>query len=184
MDHRDKFIFWWLVGNNKAGICIIVFLISQYAILFFLIGMDFRDFFIFMIRFALANFVLLYQLTSRKGFINTSSSEMAQLLLFNLKNIKCVTLKMKSEAAWQNCSIVVIDLVQTIKDQSFMEFFNTLGRTFSMMCNLGDINFNQSCPPLEYEQISVLYPFGSRICNPDNLVTFLDYAFKLVDTEG
>lgn len=146
--------------------------------------MDFRDFFIFMIRFALANFVLLYQLTSSEGFINGSSSEMTQLLLFNLKNIKCITLKMKSEASWQNRGIAAIDVVQTIKDQSFMEFCNTLGRKFSMMYNLGDINFNESRPPLDYEQISVLHPFGSHICNPDNLVTFLDYAFKLVDTEG
>ncbi|KAH6770616.1 2-oxoglutarate and oxygenase superfamily protein [Perilla frutescens var. hirtella] len=146
-------------------------------------GMDFRDFFIFMIRFALANFVLLYQLTSSKA-INCSSFEMAQLLLFNLKNIKCITLKMKSEAAWQNCGIVVIDLVETIEDQSFMEFCNTLGRTYSKIYNLSDINFNHSQPLLEHEQISVLYPFGSHICNPDNLITFLDYVFELVGTKG
>lgn len=146
--------------------------------------MDFRDFFIFLIRFALANFILLYQLTSSKGFIDTSSSEMAQRLLFNLKSIKCITLKMKSEDGWQNCGIATIHLLETIEDQTFIDFCNTLDRTYTMTCNLSETNLNQSEKLLKHDQLRALYPIDSHIRNPDNLITFLDHAFKLVGTEG
>ncbi|XP_057804465.1 arginine-specific demethylase JMJ20 [Salvia miltiorrhiza] len=147
-------------------------------------GMDFRDFFIFLFRFSLANFLLLYQITSSKGFLHWCSSEAARFLLFNLKSIKCITLQMKSEAGWQNCGFAAIDLVETIEDPAFMDFYNTLGIAYSMMYNFSEIDFSESRNILEHEQISVLYPFGSHICNPDNLITFLGNAFKLVGTEG
>lgn len=151
---------------------------------FVLVGMDFRDFFIFLTRFALANFVLLYQLTSSKGFVDWNSSEEARFLLFNLKNIKCITVEMKSEAGWQNCGIATIDLVETIEDRSFVNFCNTLRRTYSMIYDLSEINFSQSQNLMEHDQISILCPFGSQICSPGNLITFLDHVFKLVGTEG
>lgn len=168
-------------GTNNVHY--LVFLISCSAILF-LVGMDFRDFFIFLIRFALANFVLLYQLTCSKGSIDTSSSEMSQRLLFNLNNIKCITLKMKSEDGWQNCGTATIDLLETIEDRTFIEFCSTLDRTYSMICNLSEINLNQSENLLKHDQLLVVYPFDSHIRNPDNLITFLDHALKLVGTEG
>ncbi|KAK4394792.1 2-oxoglutarate and iron-dependent oxygenase JMJD4 [Sesamum angolense] len=92
-------------------------------------GMDFRDFFVFMIRFAVANLLLLYQLTSDKRNINWNSSEIARHLLFNLKSIQCIALKMKSVAAWENRGI---NLMETIVDHSFVEFCNVLGRTCNM----------------------------------------------------
>ncbi|XP_042038981.1 2-oxoglutarate and iron-dependent oxygenase JMJD4-like [Salvia splendens] len=147
-------------------------------------GMDFRDFFIFLIRFALANFVMLYQITSSKGFINLNSSEASQFFLFNLKNIKCITLKMISEPGWQNCSTAATDLAETFEEQSFMDFCDSLGRTYSMMYNLSGIDFSQIRTLFDHEQTSGLYPYGSHICNPDDLITFLDHAFRLVGSES
>ncbi|KAI3454456.1 hypothetical protein Pfo_011119 [Paulownia fortunei] len=147
-------------------------------------GMDFRDFFIFLIRFALANLVLLHQLSSDKRNINWSSSQMARRLLFNLKNIQCITLKMKSEAAWQNRGTAMINLMETIEDQSFMEFCNALGRTYSMMYNNSEIFFNPNQNFLELKQLNLFDLFGSHICNPDELVRLVDDALKLVGTEG
>ncbi|KAL8457905.1 hypothetical protein ACS0TY_034863 [Phlomoides rotata] len=147
-------------------------------------GMDFRDFFIFMIRFALANFVLLYQLKHDNRLINWSSSQMARLLLFNLNNIKCITMKMQSVAAYENRDIAVIDLMKTIEDQSFMEFCDALGRTYSMMFNHSKMNFTPNQILLKHKQLNLLDPFHPSICNPDELVMFVDCAFKLVGVEG
>ncbi|KAK4437293.1 2-oxoglutarate and iron-dependent oxygenase JMJD4 [Sesamum alatum] len=140
-------------------------------------GMDFRDFFIFVIHFALANLVLLYQLTSDERNINWSSSEIARHLLFNLKSIQCITLKMKTVAAWENRGI---NLMETIVDHSFVEFCNTLGRTCNMMYSHSEKSFNPSQNLLEQKQLNLVDLFGSPICNPDELVAFLDGALELV----
>ncbi|KAK6148337.1 hypothetical protein DH2020_019249 [Rehmannia glutinosa] len=144
-------------------------------------GMDFRDFFILVIRFALSNLVLVYQLKNDNRNIDLSSSQMARFLLFNLRNIKCITLKMKYVAAWQNRGIFIINLMETIKDQSFVEFCNALGRTYSTACNHSEINFDPNQFFSEHKQLVL---FGSQICSPDELVSFLDCALKLVETEG
>lgn len=167
-----------LVNVENPGYCLIGLAIC------FLAGMDFRDFFIFMIRFALANFVLLYQLKHDNRLINWGSSQMARLLLFNLKNIKCVTLKMQSVAAYENRDIAVIDLMKTIEDQSFMEFCDALGRSYSMMFNHSKMNFTPNYILLKHKQLNLLDPFHSYIRNPNDLVMFVDCAFKVVGVEG
>ncbi|KAG8378810.1 hypothetical protein BUALT_Bualt07G0023600 [Buddleja alternifolia] len=145
-------------------------------------GMDFSDFFIFIIRFALANLVLLYQLTNSQRNINWSSSQMAQLLLFNLKRIQSITVKMKSEDAWVNHRSEMISLRETVEDQSFVEFCDALGRTYSkMIYGNSETNFNLNQTLLEFKFLDL---FGSRICNPDELVTFIASAFKLLGTES
>ncbi|KAL0341455.1 UNVERIFIED_CONTAM: 2-oxoglutarate and iron-dependent oxygenase JMJD4 [Sesamum calycinum] len=136
-------------------------------------GMDFRDFFVFMIRFAVANLLLLYQLTSDKRNINWNLSEIARHLLFNLKSIQCIALKMKSVAAWENRGI---NLMEIIVDHSFVEFCNVLGRTCNMTYNHSEKSFNPSQNLLEQEQLNLVDLFDSHICNPDKLVTFLDGA--------
>ncbi|KAL3628874.1 hypothetical protein CASFOL_027920 [Castilleja foliolosa] len=147
-------------------------------------GMDFRDFFILMIRFALANLVLFYQLSTNKRNVEWSSSQLARLLLLNLKNIKCVTENMKSESAWQNRGIATVNLMKTIEDQPFIEFCNALGRTYCVTCNHIEINFDPNRFFLEHEGIDLYDLFRSRICKPDELVSFLDNALKLVGIEG
>lgn len=173
-----------MVGSNKCDVSLffLSYLINWQP--FVLVGMDFRDFFIFLIRFALANFVMLYQITSYKGFINCSPSEASRFFLFNLKNIKCINLKMKPEAGWKNFGIAGINLAETIEDQSFMDFCCSLGRTYNMMYNLSGIDFSKIRTLLDYEQTNVLYPYGSHICNPGDLISFLDHAFKLVGSES
>lgn len=146
--------------------------------------MDFRDFFIFMIRFALANVVLLYQLTSSEKNINWSSSQVARLSLFNLKNIRCITLKMKLEAAWQNRGIAMINLMETIEDQSFVEFCNALGRTYSTIYKESRTDFSLNHTLQELKKLNLFDLFGSHIRNPDELVAFVDYAYKLAGYEG
>ncbi|KAL6524504.1 hypothetical protein OROHE_016175 [Orobanche hederae] len=147
-------------------------------------GMDFRDFFILVIRFAVASLILLYQLSVNIRNIECSKSQMVRLLLFNLKNIKCISLKMKSESAWPNRGIAMINLVETIEDELFIDFCNALARNYCTACNHSEINFYPNQFLLEHEEISLFDLFKSRICNPDDLVSFLDCAFKLLGIEG
>ncbi|GER38493.1 JmjC domain-containing protein [Striga asiatica] len=149
-------------------------------------GIDFRDFFILLIRFALANFLLFYHMsTNEKNVVWWSSSQMAQLLVINLKNIKLVTLRMKSESAWQNRGIASINIDETLKDQSFIEFCNALAVTYLKTCNHSEVNFSPSHFFLGHEQLN-LRPnlFCTRICNPDELLSFLDRALELVGIEA
>lgn len=109
---------------------------------------------------------------------------MARLLLLNLKNIKCITLKIQSVAAYENRDIAVIDLIKTIEDQSFMEFCDALGRTYSVMFNCSRMNITQSQILLKHKQLNLLGPFRSYMRNPEDLVVFVDSALKLVGIEG
>ncbi|KAG6384783.1 hypothetical protein SASPL_153601 [Salvia splendens] len=115
---------------------------------------------------------------------NLAANASSRSFLFNLKNIKCITLKMKSEAEWQNWGIAATDLAETIEEQSFMDFCDSLERTCSMIYNHSGIDFSPFRTLLDHEQTSVLYPHGSHIRNLDDLITFLDHAFKLVGSES
>ncbi|KAL7105941.1 hypothetical protein ACP275_07G078900 [Erythranthe tilingii] len=138
-------------------------------------GMDFRDFFTFMTRFALANLVLLHQLTTDVRNMDRNSSQMARLLFFNLENIQHIALKMKSESAWQNRGITTINITETIDDQSFMEFCNAMGTTYGTM-------YNESQHSQTLQKLEQLNIFGShqhfRI--PDDLLAFVECSLKLV----
>ncbi|KAL3824869.1 hypothetical protein ACJIZ3_020898 [Penstemon smallii] len=141
-------------------------------------GMNFNDFFTFMVRFAFANLVLLYQLKSDKDNKNWSSSQMVELILFNLKSIECISTKMKNVAEWENRGIA-ISLGEIFEDLLFIEFCIALGRDYSLMLDDSETNFNLNRTLLEHIQFNLLEFSGSHIVNPEELVTFVDGVLKL-----
>ncbi|CAI9787324.1 unnamed protein product [Fraxinus pennsylvanica] len=141
-------------------------------------GMNFYDFFVFMVRFSFANLVLLCNLTSDTEKLSWSSSQVVPLVIFNLKSIQCIALKMESTGQWKN-SGVSIDLRETMEDQTFMEFCNLMARTYGAIYEQSEKKSDADKAVLEDMELSFLDFSGSRICTPEDLVTFIDCALKL-----
>ncbi|EPS61123.1 hypothetical protein M569_13677, partial [Genlisea aurea] len=91
-------------------------------------GMNFRDFFVLVSRFTLANFTLLYHLRS-DGFEDTDS-RIVRLLLFNLESLRSIGSKIISSTGPENCRNFFIDLRETLQDRLFMELCLALVRTY------------------------------------------------------
>ncbi|KZV52165.1 jmjC domain-containing protein 4-like [Dorcoceras hygrometricum] len=142
-------------------------------------GMDFCDLFIFIIRFAFANLILLHQITSHVGDVHWNSSQMTQAISSNLKSIRQISLNMKSVDTRED-RYPPFYFMETIEDQTFIEFFKELGRTYGMVFDCCDTNahFNRTLPEQGRSYLSDL--LGSRIGNPDQLVRFLDYASDVI----
>lgn len=68
-----------------------------------------------------------------------------------------------------------------MEDHSFVDFCNALGRSCCMMYHKREINFNLNLNLLD--QLNLFNICGSLIRNPDELVTFLESALNLVQTE-
>ncbi|XP_051136751.1 arginine-specific demethylase JMJ20 isoform X2 [Andrographis paniculata] len=143
-------------------------------------GMDFQDFFIFMIRFAMANLVLLYLLRIDLRDITWSSSEIFRHLLLNLRSIQSVILKMQSAYESEKCDFAIISLRETIVDPTFMDFCNALGRSCCIMHDVHEIDINVNHHLLD--QLNFFESSGSTISNPGKMVTFLESALELVQT--
>lgn len=149
---------------------------------YFLVGMDFSDLFIFMIRFAFANLILLHRITSEDGDIHWNSSQMTQAIFSNLISIRQISLNMKSVYTWEDQCLPFL-FMETIEDQTFIEFCNELGRTYGMVFDRCDTSANLNRTLLEQGRLNLSHLSGSRICSPDELVRFVDYAYKVVGTE-
>lgn len=146
-------------------------------------GMDFCDLFIFMIRFAFANLILLHQITSKDGDIHWNSSQMTQAIFSNLRSVRQISLNMKSVATWEDQYPPFL-FMETIEDQTFIDFCNELGRTYGMVFDRCDMSANLKRNLLEQGRLNLSDLSGSRICNPDELVRFVDYAYKAAGTEN
>ncbi|XP_073274322.1 arginine-specific demethylase JMJ20-like isoform X1 [Primulina huaijiensis] len=145
-------------------------------------GMDFCDLFRFMIRFAFANLIVLHQLTSDDGDILWNSSQMTQAIFSNLRSIRQICLNMKSVDTWEDQCLPFL-FMEIIEDQTFIEFCNELGRTYCMVFDRCDTNVNLNRTSLEHGRLNLSDLSGSRICSPDELVRFVDYAYKVVGTD-
>lgn len=85
---------------------------------------------------------------------------------------------MESTGQWKN-SGVTIDLRETMEDQTFMEFCNLMARTYGAIYEQSEKKSDTDKAVLEDMELSFFDFSGSRICTPEDLVTFIDCALKL-----
>ncbi|KAG5536941.1 hypothetical protein RHGRI_024390 [Rhododendron griersonianum] len=139
-------------------------------------GMNFQDFFVFIVRFSFANLVLLYRLVrDNENFVGLSSQR-ARHIYFNLESARDAALKMNSIGLAQNGGIP-IDFNRNLGDSAFLELCMALGRTYQLLhepCNISEITKALVDDLVEFEFVD---PSASHISTPEDLVSLIDYAF-------
>nr|GEV55461.1 JmjC domain-containing protein 4 [Tanacetum cinerariifolium] len=95
-------------------------------------GMNFYDFFNFMVRFSFANIVQLCHPARSSVFDEWCSSSKAQHLIFNLESAKDIALKMKNTCLSENHNISV-DFRSVLEEPAFLELCLQLERTYAFI---------------------------------------------------
>ncbi|KAK8981412.1 hypothetical protein V6N11_027834 [Hibiscus sabdariffa] len=134
-------------------------------------GMNFKDFFIFISRLSLANVVELYYLRGESSSESSiwHCSAIVKHFALNLASIRKIALKMKSEAVQGNFGI--INLWETLSDPKFIKLCAGLGRIYSVVHE----EENWSCT-VKKVLMADFEKYGSQVCSPEDLVTFIDHA--------
>lgn len=135
-------------------------------------GMNFSDFFIFLVRISFANLVQLYRLSSSSESTNWKSSHRAQNIMFNLESVRNIALKMKSAGVEANHDSG-INCRRLLVDSTFLELCKSLGRSYGMIheqCNV-------SCSWEHGDDVKLLEFFestSSQVCTPEDLSSVIE----------
>ncbi|XP_007036376.2 PREDICTED: jmjC domain-containing protein 4 isoform X1 [Theobroma cacao] len=143
-------------------------------------GMNFNDFFIFISRFSLANVVELYYIhnESKSKSSNRHWSDMVQHFAQNLASMRKIALKMKSEGGVQG-NLGILDLRESLSDPKFLKLCSGLGRIYAVIHE----QENWSCT-MRKVLMAEFENYGSRVCSPEDLVKFIDYAVSKLSGNG
>ncbi|GAA0162594.1 protein modifying enzyme [Lithospermum erythrorhizon] len=143
-------------------------------------GMNFYDFFIFLVRMAFANLVQLYVLS--RNNIN-SEEKRVQHLVFNFQSIRTVALKMKSASCEMN-QYTTVDFSLLRKEQEFKQLCTSIWKTYDTLHDQGSENYNVNEVLLGIDE-NFLSTSSWCINSPENLISLVDFALdKLGECDG
>lgn len=129
-------------------------------------GMNFYDFFIFIVRFAFANVVLLHTLAHVKNETSRKPSKALQHIYFNLESIRNVAVKMKPINTGDRQG-VLLDLRKNLEDHSFIELCAAVRKTYELIHDQ-----DETTPTLLQCTSSV----RSQVQSSEDLVAFINDA--------
>ncbi|CAK9138584.1 unnamed protein product [Ilex paraguariensis] len=139
-------------------------------------GMNFCDFFVFMVHFSFANLVQFSHLAKNdKNFIWTSI-QIARHVVFNLESLRNIALKMKSRSLVENWSNS-IDFRKTLEDHTFMGLCQVLGRTYGMIHEQCEVSYDIKPALVDDLDLEFIETSGLHVYSPEDLVKFIDSAF-------
>ncbi|OMO49875.1 hypothetical protein CCACVL1_30778 [Corchorus capsularis] len=131
-------------------------------------GMNFKDFFIFISRFALANVVELCYLLGESKSKSWCSSAMIEQFALNLASIMKIASKMISEGGVQG-NLGILDLREALNDPKFLKLCRDLGRIYAV------IHEEEKWSSIVKEALMDDFEYGSQVCSPEDLVRFIEY---------
>ncbi|XP_059303973.1 arginine-specific demethylase JMJ20 isoform X2 [Lycium ferocissimum] len=141
-------------------------------------GMNFYDFFIFIVRFAFANVVLLHTLAHGKNETSRKPSETMQQLYFNLESIRSIGVKMKPVNA-ENRQGVLLDLRGNLEDHSFIELCAAVGKTYELIHGQSEVTQAVS----QCKDLIAFNFIRSQVQSSEDLVTFIDDALTKLGSD-
>lgn len=139
--------------------------------------MNFRDFLVFMVRFAFANLFQLHHLARRDKDSRCWSSQISRHLVFNIQSIRNIALKMNSFGVCTEHGML-IHSKKFLEDDSFMELCTTLRETYGMIHGPCEISYDE-----KMALSSDLDAMFCNFCNPcigssKDLVWLIDFTFR------
>lgn len=159
-------------------------------------GMNFYDFFIFIVRFALANVIELYHLQQPE--LATFSAETAHQFVYNLTSIHSVASKMTTTEAFSTenlCSIsednrsAFCNVKQILEDESFRSLLMTLSKAYDSI-DREQRNYLQSwtsypkgclsvtCLKSDCNVVDHITSLIDVVCGPEDLLRLIDSALS------
>ncbi|XP_055828550.1 arginine-specific demethylase JMJ20 [Solanum dulcamara] len=132
-------------------------------------GMNFYDFFIFIVRFAFAYVVLLHTLAHVKNETSRKPSKPLQHIYFNLESIRSIAVKMKPIDIGDRQG-VVLDLRKNLEDHSFIELCAAVGKAYELI-------HDQDEMILQRTDLMFTSFVRSQVLSSEDLVAFIDDAF-------
>ncbi|KAK1433838.1 hypothetical protein QVD17_10756 [Tagetes erecta] len=141
-------------------------------------GMNFYDFFNFLVRFSFANIVQLCHLAKSCVSTKWHSSCTAQHIIFNLESAKDIASKMKFTCLSENHNIS-LDFRSVLEEPTFLELCYQLERTHAFIHDthepLGDKKKLLTHDLLDTGHGKLL---NTVVCNPETLLILVDDTFQ------
>ncbi|KAL4584910.1 hypothetical protein LXL04_009521 [Taraxacum kok-saghyz] len=137
-------------------------------------GMNFHDFFKFMVSISFANIIHLYHLAKNSDDLKWCSSDKAKHLIFNLECAKDIAIKMRSTCLCKNQNIS-LDFRSVLKDPKFLELCCQLERTYGFIhdgCGSKDILME------EFVDVGVCKLLDIVVCDAEDLVVLIDHILQ------
>ncbi|KAL8154216.1 hypothetical protein V2J09_011976 [Rumex salicifolius] len=140
-------------------------------------GMNFNDFFTFLVRMSLANFVqlnLLHSVQPSKDFA-LSTRSWCQHIVFNLISVRRIASKMDRAFSAQNYGIC-LDFKGLVEDHAFQEFLKETISTHQKLHQQSSSTYHeiQSALLNRMEAIGITEAFDDHIRTPESLVRIID----------
>jgi len=159
-------------------------------------GMNFYDFFIFIVWFALANVIELYHLQQPE--VATFSTETALHFVYNLKSIRNVASKMITTEAFTTENLHSIsednrnafsNVKQILEEESFRRLLVTLSQAYEHIdrgqrhCLKSSTSYQKSCLSAiclnsDCNVVDHIISLISEVCVPADLVTLIDSSLS------
>ncbi|KAH0704815.1 jmjC domain-containing protein 4 isoform X1 [Solanum tuberosum] len=134
-------------------------------------GMNFYDFFIFIVRFAFANVVLLHTFAQVKNETSRKPSKALQHICFNLESIRSTAVKMKPINTGDRQG-VLLDLRKNLEDHSFIELCVAVGKTYELIQDTDEMTPTL----LQCTDLMCTSFVRSQVQSSEHLVAFIDDA--------
>ncbi|KAL7606786.1 hypothetical protein Lser_V15G17263 [Lactuca serriola] len=137
-------------------------------------GMNFYDFFKFMLRFSFANIVQLCHLAKKSDDVKWCSSVKAKHLIFNLESAKDIAIKMNFTCLSENHNIT-LDFRSVLKDPVFLKLCCQLERTYDFIhdqCALMKVLVE------DLMDVGICKLLDVVVCSPEDLVVFIDHVLQ------
>lgn len=159
-------------------------------------GMNFYDFFVFIVRFALANVIELYHLQQPE--LATFLRESAHHFVYNLKSIRNVASEMTTTEAFttenlqsisENNRSAFSNVKQILEDENFRRLLMTVSKSFEHI-DRGQRNCVKSCTSYlkgcssviclksDCNIVDHIISLIDEVCVPADLVTLIDSALS------
>ncbi|WOG95341.1 hypothetical protein DCAR_0414656 [Daucus carota subsp. sativus] len=145
-------------------------------------GMNFCDFFIFLVRISFANLVQLLNLSSSSESTNWKSSYRAQNIMFNLESVRDIALKMKFAGVEANYDFG-IGFRTLLDDFIFLELCKSLGSTYEMIHEQGKVSYNLEQGG-DVKFLKFFESASSQTCSPEDLASLIDDVCAKISVAG
>ena len=156
--------------------------------------MNFYDFFIFLVRFTLANMLLLYHLKVEKSSHFFSSIEVVQRLISNLVAIEKVAECMESVEAFTEDNLShfsgedwrsMCDINRIIQEDRFKEFAMAITASIEQNNEPKGLNLDFSVKSFLsdpfFQELNFLHSSKQSLCDPVSLIRLIEYYFLYPD---
>ncbi|XP_042501675.1 2-oxoglutarate and iron-dependent oxygenase JMJD4 [Macadamia integrifolia] len=141
-------------------------------------GMNYSDFFIFIVRLSFANLIQLYHLIRCYQNCADGLSARVQYLVSNIVSMRKVSVEMESIGGFRGHIATSLDLKEVLEEPEFLDLCRALHRTYEIIDNQVERSPETNEPfRVDLEDLDFFEASNTKVSTPRDLIRGLDYAF-------